>query len=142
MFSQGKRNDIIRELQILENSTSRPMGEKLNSSEILSEEYSMSSRNISRLLRIDKLIFELKGFVDSGKIAMRSDDISSRPPSQNRSLKSSKKHLNFISKICRSKKMKIGLIDVDRHHFPNIPLMSICLTKLSIFSLITAFLPT
>lgn len=72
MFSQGKRNDIIRELQILENPTSRPVGEKLNSAEILSEEYSMSSRNISRLLRIDKLIFELKGLVDSGKIAVRS----------------------------------------------------------------------
>ncbi|MCM1316325.1 MAG: ParB N-terminal domain-containing protein [Alistipes senegalensis] len=72
MFSQGKRNDIIRELQMLENPTSRPVGEKLNSAEILSEEYSMSSRNISRFLRIDKLIFELKGLVDSGKIAVRS----------------------------------------------------------------------
>lgn len=72
MFSQGKRNDIIRELEMLENPTSRPVGEKLNSAEILSEEYSMSSRNISRLLRIDKLIFELKGLVDSGKIAVRS----------------------------------------------------------------------
>ncbi|MDE5557843.1 MAG: ParB N-terminal domain-containing protein [Ruminococcus sp.] len=72
MFSQGKRNDIIRELQMLENPTSRPVDEKLNSAEILSEEYSMSSRNISRLLSIDKLIFELKGLVDSGKIAVRS----------------------------------------------------------------------
>ena len=72
MFSQGKRNDIIHELQMLENPTSRPVGEKLNSAEILSDEYSMSSRNISRLLRIDKLIFELKGLVDSGKIAIRS----------------------------------------------------------------------
>ncbi|MDE6678542.1 MAG: chromosome partitioning protein ParB, partial [Ruminococcus sp.] len=72
MFSQGKRNDIIRELQMIENPTSRPVGEKLNSAEILSDEYSMSSRNISRLLRIDKLIFELKGLVDSGKIAVRS----------------------------------------------------------------------
>ena len=72
MFSQGKRNDIIRELQMLENPTSRPVGEKLNSAEILSDEYSMSSRNISRLLRIDKLIFELKGLIDNGKIAVRS----------------------------------------------------------------------
>ncbi|MDE5584180.1 MAG: ParB N-terminal domain-containing protein [Ruminococcus sp.] len=72
MFSQGKRNDIIHKLQMLENPTSRPVGEKLNSAEILSDEYSMSSRNISRLLRIDKLIFELKGLVDSGKIAVRS----------------------------------------------------------------------
>lgn len=72
MFSQGKRNDIIRELQMLKNPTFCPVDEKLNSSEILSDEYSMSSRNISRLLRIDKLIFELKGLVDIGKIAVRS----------------------------------------------------------------------
>lgn len=72
MFSQGKRNDIIRELQMLENPTSRPVGEKLNSAEILSDEYSMSSRSISRLLRINRLIFELKEIVDSGKIAVRS----------------------------------------------------------------------
>ena len=72
MFSQGKRNDIIRELQMLENPTSCPVGEKLNSAEILSDEYSMSSRNISRLLRIAKLTFELKGLVDNGKIAVRS----------------------------------------------------------------------
>lgn len=70
MFSQGKRNDIIRELQMLENPTSCPVGEKLNSAETLSNEYSMSSRNISRLLRINKLIFELKGLVDNGKIAV------------------------------------------------------------------------
>lgn len=75
MFSQGKRNDIIRELKMLdgtEDSTSGPVGEKLNTGEMLSEEYSMSSRNISRLLRIDKLITKLKILVDNGSLAIRS----------------------------------------------------------------------
>lgn len=71
MFSQGKRNDIIRELQMLD-GTLCPMGEKLNTSNSLSEEYSMSSRNISRLLRINKLINELKDLIDNGSLAIRS----------------------------------------------------------------------
>jgi len=71
MFSQGKRNDIIRELQMLD-GTLCPMGEKLNTSNSLSEEYSMSSRNISRLLRINKLKNELKDLIDNGSLAIRS----------------------------------------------------------------------
>ncbi len=75
MFSQGKRNDIIRELQMIdgtENSTSRPMGEKLDTDDALSEQYGLSSRNVSRLLRINKLIDELKNLIDNGTLAVRS----------------------------------------------------------------------
>lgn len=75
MFSQGKRNDIIRELKILngeKDTTSRPVGEKLNTDDAISEQYGLSSRNVSRLLRIDKLIDELKSFIDNGTLAIRS----------------------------------------------------------------------
>lgn len=75
MFSQGKRNDIIRELQMLDetaDSTFRPVGEKLNAGEAIGKEYSMSSRNISRLLRVDKLTDKLKELVDNGSLAIRS----------------------------------------------------------------------
>lgn len=75
MFSQGKRNDIIRELKILngeKDTTSRPVGEKLNTDDAISEQYGLSSRNVSRLLRIDKLIDELKSFIDNGALAIRS----------------------------------------------------------------------
>ena len=75
MFSQGKRNDIIRELQMLDgtaNLTSRPMGEKLDTDDVLSEQYGLSSRNVSRLLRINKLIDELKNLIDNGTLAVRS----------------------------------------------------------------------
>lgn len=75
MFSQGKRNDIIRELKILngeEDSTSRPVGEKLDTDDAISEQYGLSSRNVSRLVRINKLIDELKVFIDNGTLAIRS----------------------------------------------------------------------
>ena len=75
MFSQGKRNDIIRELKILngeEDSTSRPVGEKLDTDDAISEQYGLSSRNVSRLVRINKLIDELKVFIDKRTLAIRS----------------------------------------------------------------------
>lgn len=75
MFSQGKRNDIIRELQLLENpeqETSSPLGNKLGTtSEKLGAEYGMSKNSIARLLRIDKLMNALKPLVDDGTIPIR-----------------------------------------------------------------------
>lgn len=75
MFSQGKRNDIIRELQLLENpeqETLSPMGKKSETtSEKLGAEYGMSKNSIARLLRVDKLIDGLKPLVDDGTIPVR-----------------------------------------------------------------------
>ncbi|MGN0602213.1 MAG: ParB/RepB/Spo0J family partition protein [Oscillospiraceae bacterium] len=74
MFSQGKRNDIIKELQMLDNpkATYSPVGNKLNTtSEKLGSEYGMSKNSIARLLRIDKLIDGLKPLVDDGTIPIR-----------------------------------------------------------------------
>lgn len=75
MFSQGKRNDIIRELQMLDGVskiTSGPLVQKSNTRENIGEEYSMSGRNVARLIRIDKLINELKTLIDNGTLAVRS----------------------------------------------------------------------
>lgn len=72
MFSQGKRNDIIRELKMLdgtEDSTSSLIGTKLefgDSKKKIGEEYGLGRTSIARLLRVDKLISELKGQLDSG----------------------------------------------------------------------------
>ncbi|MDE6149977.1 MAG: ParB N-terminal domain-containing protein [Ruminococcus sp.] len=75
MFSQGKRNDIIKELQMLENpedETLSPMGKKSETtSEKLGAEYGMSKNSIARLLRIDKLHDGLKPLVDDGTIPVR-----------------------------------------------------------------------
>lgn len=78
MFSQGKRNDIIRELVMLENpdaepdtATLNPMGSKLDTSESIGKEYGLSKGTVVRLIRIDKLIDGLKALVDSGELAIR-----------------------------------------------------------------------
>ena len=76
MFSQGKRNDIIRELALLENpetdtSTLIPVESKLDSGKAVGAEYGLSKGSVIRLMRIDKLSEELKALVDSGDISIR-----------------------------------------------------------------------
>lgn len=75
MFSQGKRNDIIQELQMLENheqETLSPVGKKLaTTSEKLGAEYGMSKNSVARLLRVNKLTDGLKPLVDDGTIPIR-----------------------------------------------------------------------
>ncbi len=79
MFSQGKRNDIIRELEILEHTggeieavTSCPVGEKLDTGQTIAENYGLSKRTVARLIRIDKLTDSLKAFIDAGMLSVRS----------------------------------------------------------------------
>lgn len=76
MFSQGKRNDIIRELALLENpnadvSTLTPAKSRLDSGKSVGAEYGVSKGSVIRLIRIDKLTQELKVLVDSGDISIR-----------------------------------------------------------------------
>ncbi len=76
MFSQGKRNDILRELALLEHpeadiATLNPVGSKLDTSESVGKEYGVSKGSVVRLIRIDKLIDALKVLVDSGEISIR-----------------------------------------------------------------------
>ena len=76
MFSQGKRNDIIRELEMLENPdkvTSDPVGMKsADVNDNIGEQYGLGRSSVVRLVRIDKLIPELKALVDDGSLAIRS----------------------------------------------------------------------
>jgi nuclease len=76
MFSQGKRNDILRELALLENpeantSTLTPVASKLDSGKEVGAEYGLSKGTVIRLIRINKLIDELKALVDIGNLAIR-----------------------------------------------------------------------
>ncbi len=76
MFSQDKRNDILRELALFENSetdisTLTPLESKLDSGKAVGAEYGLSKVSVIRLIRIDKLIDELKALVDSVDIAIR-----------------------------------------------------------------------
>lgn len=71
---QGKRNDIIRELQILSGiepeETSCHNGKKLNSLDVIASEYDFSSRNAARYLRLNYLIQPFKNLMDENKIAL------------------------------------------------------------------------
>ena len=76
MFSRGKRNDILRELALLENpdaetATSTPAGSKLDTSENIGKEYGVSKGSVIRLIRINKLIDRLKMLVDSRELSIR-----------------------------------------------------------------------
>jgi len=76
LFSQGKRNDILEELQMLENphehradATCAQVAHKLKSREKVAKEYSLSKDTVARYLRINHLIPTLKARLDSGDIA-------------------------------------------------------------------------
>lgn len=76
MFSQGKRTDIIKELQSIESSNVQSDEEDeqtkpKNSREKVGEEYGLSRNSVARLLRINKLIFGLKKLVDEHIIPIR-----------------------------------------------------------------------
>lgn len=76
MFSQGKRNDIVKQLEMIEkatvggqNATSSQVETKLRSDVVIGIEYGLSRNTIARYLRINKLICTLQEKLDEGLIA-------------------------------------------------------------------------
>lgn len=71
---QGKRNDIIRELEMLSGiqteETCGHNGHKLKSRDAVALEYGLSSRNVARYLRINSLIQPFKDLIDENKLAL------------------------------------------------------------------------
>lgn len=71
---QGKRNDIIRELKILNgegpDDTCCHNGNKSKSLDVIASEYGFSSRNAARYLRLNYLIQPFKNLMDENKIAL------------------------------------------------------------------------
>ena len=71
---QGKRNDIIRELQILSGvepkETCCHNGNKFKSLDVIASEYGFSSRNAARYLRLNYLIQPFKNLMDENRIAL------------------------------------------------------------------------
>lgn len=73
MSNQGKRNDIARELAILDGTMTADSVENSqpkNSRKELAERYSLSSTTVARLLRVHRLITEFKLQLDSGKLPL------------------------------------------------------------------------
>lgn len=73
MFDEDKRNAIVRELAILngEEVENTADGEKKSKLAAVGENYGLSKDTVARLIRIDKLVPELKSYVDEGRIAVR-----------------------------------------------------------------------
>ena len=72
MFSQGKRNDILTEIKILNGDTSAPLGQKsATSRDKVGEEYGLSRNTVARLVRISKLYDSLLAWVDKKYISIR-----------------------------------------------------------------------
>jgi ParB family chromosome partitioning protein len=76
MFSQGKRNDILEQIKMLENphgdrenDTSPQMGARLRTDEKIGREYSLSKNTIARYLRIQHLIPVLVTRLNNNEIA-------------------------------------------------------------------------
>lgn len=66
--SQGKRNDIERELLLLEGREAEAGAVRKNSRKSLADEYGLSASTIARLLRLNKLIPAFKERLDNKKI--------------------------------------------------------------------------
>ena len=78
MFSQGKRNDIIEQLKMLENpheyrddGTFPPLGEKSHTVKKVGEMYSLSKNTVSRYIRIQFLIPALRNMLDDETVPFR-----------------------------------------------------------------------
>ncbi len=75
LFSQGKRNDILRELEMLEGATSSPMGNKSSKGETtnhkLADQYGIGSTSVARYLRVTYCCDSIKRLVDDEQIALR-----------------------------------------------------------------------
>lgn len=74
MFTEDKRAAIVRELAELngEEVPEAPEADiKKSKLEQVGESYGLGKDSVARLIRVDKLIDELKPFVDDGKIALR-----------------------------------------------------------------------
>lgn len=68
--SQGKRNDIRKEIEALEETCGHDVHKSQKSRDGLGEEYGMTGRNIARYMRLERLIPEFKDAVDKGTLAM------------------------------------------------------------------------
>lgn len=72
MFSQGKRNDILTEIKILNGETSAPVGQKsATSRDKVGTEYGLSKNTVARLVRISKLTDSLLHWIDTKQLSVR-----------------------------------------------------------------------
>jgi len=79
MFSQGKRNDILKQLETLEkphdseaDETCAEIPHKLKTRDLVAIEYGLKRDVVARYLRVHKLTVELKSLLDRGNLVVTS----------------------------------------------------------------------
>ena len=98
---QGRRNDILRELRILEGNedvddTCAPMEHKLKSRELVGQEYGLGHASVARLLRLNNLIIPLRAMVDEDTLPLRAAvDLSYLPDKAQRWVLEASQELHF-----------------------------------------------
>ena len=70
MFSQGRRNDIVRELEQMETATCGNDCHKSNSRDAVAEDYAMKGRMVAYYLRLNSLISPLKLRIDNKEFSL------------------------------------------------------------------------
>ena len=70
--SQGKRNDIIRELKLISGEPVEDADDNSSNRESVANEYGLSGPSMARLLRVNYLIPEFKDLVDDKKLPILS----------------------------------------------------------------------
>ena len=78
LYDDQRLEDLVKEVEMMLSAgtdklpaTFRPVGEKLNSTNVTGREYGLSGRNVTRYLRIHRLIPEHKRRLNSGAISIR-----------------------------------------------------------------------
>ena len=117
---QGKRNDIIRELELLSGETGSTCGHnghKLKSRDALAQEYGFSSRNAARYLRLNYLIRPFKILMDKNGIPLLAAvDVSYMPEEEQQALYDlmSERKLKITPKMAAQLRKASGDLDAEK----------------------------
>ena len=117
---QGKRNDIIRELELLSGETESTCGHnghKLKSRDALAKEYGFSSRNAARYLRLNYLIRPFKVLMDKNGIPLLAAvDVSYMPEEEQQALYDlmDERNLKITPKMAAQLRKASGNLDEDK----------------------------
>ena len=108
---QGRRTDLVDEVERMLNpgsdeqvATSGPVDQKLYSREKTGKEYGLSSKNVARYLRINKLIPEHKKRLNSGAISLRAAVSLSYLPVEEQEL---------VDEVLRSTRYKLSMEEAE-----------------------------
>ena len=149
LSSQGRRNDILRELKILESGkaeaddlTCALIGHKLKSRDKVGQEYGLAHASVARLLRLNFLIIPLRKMVDDGVLPLYAAvDLSYLPDQAQRWVMEASNELHFPLtmrnvKVFKERKDELSrelvydiMQDIQAQKKPAVPMRKISVPK-------------